>query len=67
MNFAEAWIIAGGTKTGVMEIVGEAVHEYNLQNRASKHDIVVLGIATWGIVANRTCLLDKNVRLHMFI
>jgi transient receptor potential cation channel subfamily M member 2 len=45
-----AWIITGGTNTGVMRLVGEAVadefHKYNQK-------LTVLGIATWGKIALR--------------
>ena len=60
--YADAWIVTGGTKAGVMEIVGEAVRDYHLQNGSAKQ-IVVVGIAVWGIVANRERLMDKNVRM----
>jgi len=44
-----------------MEIVGEAVNEYRLQTASTMQDIVLLGIATWGIVDGRANLQDKNV------
>lgn len=46
-----AWIISGGTNTGVMKLVGEAVSEEFYSIKGSK--IVVLGIATWGQIALR--------------
>ncbi len=47
-----AWIITGGTNTGVMRLVGEAVaDEYHTTN------LVVLGIATWGVIALREKLI----------
>ena len=48
-----AWIITGGTQTGVMQIVGEAVRDYMLQNRNYDEILVVIGIAVLGRVANR--------------
>lgn len=43
-----AWIITGGTNTGVMRLVGEAVaDEFHTCN------LTVLGIATWGKIALR--------------
>lgn len=50
------WIITGGTNTGVMRLVGEAVAE-----EYEKYDfkLPVLGIATWGVVLMRDKLLNK--------
>ncbi|XP_069123673.1 transient receptor potential cation channel subfamily M member-like 2 isoform X2 [Argopecten irradians] len=50
-----AWIITGGTHTGVMEIVGEGIREYILTYGKQK-DIVCLGVPLWGIIANRDAL-----------
>ena len=45
-----ACIISGGTNTGVMRLVGEAVaDEFNVH----KTKLTVLGIATWGKIAMR--------------
>jgi transient receptor potential cation channel subfamily M protein 2 len=43
-----AWIITGGTNTGVMRLVGEAVAD-----EFHTCDLTVLGIATWGKVSFR--------------
>ncbi|ELU03473.1 hypothetical protein CAPTEDRAFT_215084 [Capitella teleta] len=51
-----AWIITGGTNTGVMKFVGEAVHEHMLTTSDAESNVVALGIATWGIVDNRESL-----------
>lgn len=49
-----AWIITGGTNTGVMRLVGEAVaDEFHTCN------ITVLGIATWGKIAFRDQMIVK--------
>mgnify|MGYP002630676715 CR=1 FL=1 len=49
-----AWIITGGTNTGVMRLVGEAVaDEYH------KSDLTVLGIATWGVISLRDKLIVR--------
>ena len=45
-----------------MQLVGEAVREYSLEY-TPKNPIILLGIAPWGIVANRDSLLDIDVRL----
>ena len=44
-----ALIITGGTNTGVMKLVGDAIAESVIDTSC----IDVLGIATWGIVADR--------------
>ena len=48
VNKTQAWIVTGGTNSGVMGLVGKTMAE------KSEHDepIVCLGIATWGIVKN---------------
>ena len=51
-----AWIITGGTNTGVMRLVGEAVtEEFHATN------ITVLGIATWGAITNRDTMIIVNL------
>jgi transient receptor potential cation channel subfamily M protein 7 len=51
-----AWIITGGTNTGVMRLVGEAVAD-----EFHKSKLTVLGIATWGKIALRDkMILSKN-------
>lgn len=50
-----AWIITGGTNTGVMRLVGEAVAEEFHKNSKSK--ITVLGIAKWGNIALRNQMI----------
>ncbi|CAH2226291.1 transient receptor potential cation channel subfamily M member 2 [Pelobates cultripes] len=47
-----AWIITGGSHAGVMKHIGEAVRDF------SDSEIVLIGIATWGIVHNRKALLS---------
>ena len=48
-NTPGAWVITGGTNTGVMKHVGEALQG------ATK---ALVGIATYGIVTNRKDLLE---------
>ncbi|KAM4796298.1 transient receptor potential cation channel subfamily M member 2-like [Rhinophrynus dorsalis] len=52
-----AWIITGGTHAGVMKHVGEAVRDFS--GGQANSDIVLIGIATWGIVHNRKLLLSE--------
>ena len=48
-----ALIITGGTNTGVMKLVGEAI----VESLVDLGKIAVLGIATWGIIADRDKLI----------
>ena len=41
-----AWIFTGGTDSGVMKLVGEAIHKYGL-------DVPLVGVAPWGAVLGR--------------
>ncbi|NXA55395.1 TRPM2 protein, partial [Nothocercus julius] len=52
-----AWIITGGSHTGVMKQVGEAVRDFNLSSNYKESEIVTIGIATWGTVYNRDTLI----------
>ena len=45
-----AWVVSGGTNTGVMKLVGDANHGTNN---------VCIGIVTWGIVAKRDTLVPQ--------
>ena len=56
-----AWIITGGTNTGVMRLVGEAVAE-EYPKYSSDTNLIVLGIVTWGIVALKDKLVAKTSR-----
>lgn len=53
---ANAWIVTGGTNCGVMEIVGDAVHE-------SFGQVTTIGCASWGIVKGRSQLINKKEKL----
>ena len=59
-SYLGAWIITGGTSTGVMEFVGDAVKDFQLQAGSTEQQVVALGIATWGIVDNRESLLSDS-------
>ena len=56
-----AWIITGGTASGVMEFVGEAVADYVTVSGKSSGECVALGIAPWGATANRMVLDGEDV------
>jgi SLOG in TRPM len=52
--------VTGGTKTGVMEIVGEAAREHMLKNGRAQQNIVLLGVVDWNMVANNRCLISSE-------
>uniref|UniRef100_A0A3Q2YLD3 Transient receptor potential cation channel, subfamily M, member 2 n=1 Tax=Hippocampus comes TaxID=109280 RepID=A0A3Q2YLD3_HIPCM len=49
-----AWIITGGTNTGVMKHVGQAVRDYSLSS-SMQGQIVTIGLATWGTKSDYPC------------
>ena len=56
-----AWIITGGTATGVMQFVGEAVRDHLITLGTRDNAVVAIGIATWGCIANRDALDGDGV------
>ncbi|XP_061736092.1 transient receptor potential cation channel subfamily M member 2 [Nerophis ophidion] len=54
-----AWIITGGTNTGVMKHVGQAVKDYSLSS-SMQGQIVTIGVATWGVINNRDVLVNSQ-------
>ena len=53
--FSGSWIITSGLSTGVVKHVGKGIREFSLANQDSE-GIVCIGIAPWGLVANREVL-----------
>ena len=64
-----AWIFTGGTNTGVMRHVGEAVKGHTVMSRGAllskdkASQLHLIGIATWGIVDHREDLINSQVGL----
>ncbi|XP_035828049.1 transient receptor potential cation channel subfamily M member-like 2 isoform X2 [Aplysia californica] len=52
-----AWIVTGGTNTGVMKHVGEAVRDFGL---TSEGRVMTIGIAPWGCVQNKEHLITND-------
>ncbi|XP_020739237.2 transient receptor potential cation channel subfamily M member 2 isoform X1 [Odocoileus virginianus] len=52
-----AWVITGGSHTGVMKQVGEAVRDFSLSGSFCEEEVVTIGIATWGALHNRESLI----------
>uniref|UniRef100_A0A8P0NR09 Transient receptor potential cation channel subfamily M member 2 n=1 Tax=Canis lupus familiaris TaxID=9615 RepID=A0A8P0NR09_CANLF len=61
-----AWIITGGSHTGVMKQVGEAVRDFTLSSSYNEGEVVTVGIATWGTVHNREGLVHPSVSSGSF-
>ncbi|KAJ7992802.1 hypothetical protein DPEC_G00282470 [Dallia pectoralis] len=61
-----AWIITGGTHTGVMKHVGQAVRDYVLSNNSIKGQMVAIGIASWGVIHNRKPLVNPQGRFPAY-
>ena len=55
-------IITGGTNTGVMKLVGEAI----VESVVDLSKVTVLGIATWGVIADRETLLVFFILIFIF-
>ena len=55
-----AWIVTGGTNTGVMEHVGQAIKDHLIISTEMEQPIVALGITPWGIVDNRETLTNPT-------
>ncbi|KAM9305156.1 transient receptor potential cation channel subfamily M member 8 [Gastrophryne carolinensis] len=54
-----AWILTGGTHYGLMKYIGEVVRDYTI-SRTSEEKVVAIGIAAWGMVANRDTLIRPS-------
>uniref|UniRef100_A0A3B3UVA2 Transient receptor potential cation channel, subfamily M, member 2 n=1 Tax=Poecilia latipinna TaxID=48699 RepID=A0A3B3UVA2_9TELE len=54
-----AWIITGGTHSGVMRHVGLAMRDYALSNTVQRK-IVAIGVATWGVIHNKDKLVNEE-------
>uniref|UniRef100_A0A4W2F225 Uncharacterized protein n=1 Tax=Bos indicus x Bos taurus TaxID=30522 RepID=A0A4W2F225_BOBOX len=55
-----AWVITGGSHTGVMKQVGEAVRNFSLSGSFCEGEVVTIGIATWGALHNRESLIHPT-------
>ncbi|XP_061081535.1 transient receptor potential cation channel subfamily M member 2-like isoform X1 [Conger conger] len=60
-----AWILTGGTHTGVMKHVGQAVRDYALTTSTTEDQIVAIGVATWGTLHNRHTLVKTKDNSHI--
>uniref|UniRef100_A0A8C1MG34 Transient receptor potential cation channel, subfamily M, member 2 n=1 Tax=Cyprinus carpio TaxID=7962 RepID=A0A8C1MG34_CYPCA len=58
-----AWILTGGTHTGVMKHVGMAVRDYTLSSGLTEGQIVVIGVAPWGVIHKQEDLINPKGNL----
>ncbi|CAF2128607.1 unnamed protein product [Rotaria magnacalcarata] len=56
---ADGWIVTTGFKTGVVQLVGEAIHDHKVTNPRSS--IVAIGCSKWGAAKHRESLILKNI------
>uniref|UniRef100_A0A8C3XQV9 TRPM SLOG domain-containing protein n=1 Tax=Chelydra serpentina TaxID=8475 RepID=A0A8C3XQV9_CHESE len=57
-----AWIMTGGLQAGIGRHVGEAVRDHATASTSPCARVVAMGIAPWGVVANREALVNPKVR-----
>ena len=66
VSCTDAWVITGGTDTGVMKMVGSALSKQQASTRALKDGEdppPVIGVVPFGAVMQRAALYKKKVRL----
>jgi len=51
----DGWIVTSGFKTGVVQLVGEAIHDHKVTNPRSH--ITAIGCSKWGAAKNREALI----------
>ena len=61
VRMTNAWVITGGTNSGVMGLVGKTMAEQRTSETG-----VCLGIVTWGIVKNHEDLETRTGRIHKY-
>ncbi|CAF0766794.1 unnamed protein product [Rotaria sp. Silwood1] len=56
---ADGWIVTTGFKAGVVQLVGEAIHDHKVTNPRSH--ITAIGFSKWGATKNRTSLITTKI------
>ncbi len=57
--------MTSGFKTGVVQLVGEAIHDHKVTNPRSH--ITAIGCSKWGATKNRDSLILVKIRNFIFI
>ncbi|XP_062918446.1 transient receptor potential cation channel subfamily M member 4-like [Mobula hypostoma] len=55
-----AWIMTSGLQMGIGKYVGEAVRDHTTASTHTATKVVAMGIAPWGIVYNKNCLVNPK-------
>jgi len=64
-EFLDGWLITPGFKTGVVQLVGEAIHDHRVTNPRSR--ITAIGCSKWGATRNREALILVRIIKRGFI
>ncbi|CAF3112137.1 unnamed protein product [Rotaria sp. Silwood2] len=56
---ADGWIVTTGFKTGVVQLVGEAIHDHKVTHPRSY--ITAIGCSKWGATKNRALLISSKI------
>ncbi|CAF4117301.1 unnamed protein product [Rotaria sp. Silwood2] len=59
---ADGWIVTTGFRTGVVQLVGEAIHDHKVTNPRSH--ITAIGCSKWGATRNREALILKKSSIN---
>ncbi|CAF1110172.1 unnamed protein product [Rotaria sordida] len=59
---ADGWIVTTGFRTGVVQLVGEAIHDHKVTNPRSH--ITAIGCSKWGATRNREALILKKPSIN---
>jgi hypothetical protein len=57
--FTDGWIVTTGFKTGVVQLVGEAIYDHKVTNPRSH--ITAIGCSKWGATKNRQSLIVVTI------
>lgn len=62
-----AWVLTGGLGAGVMQYVGQAVHEYAATvGSMERHKLALLGVCPWSGIDNRYALVEEDEGRGLF-
>ncbi|XP_065175195.1 transient receptor potential cation channel subfamily M member 2-like isoform X2 [Sycon ciliatum] len=64
---SNAWLVSGGTNTGVMKLVGDVVQEHTVhraKSHASSRNLCAIGFATWGTLEDRESLVQQPLSAY---
>nr|QNG40904.1 transient receptor potential ion channel melastatin 1 [Hofstenia miamia] len=56
----DAWIVDGGTNSGIMKICGDAMKDFVVSKGSREKSVVLIGVATWGAIRARSTLINPE-------